>query len=124
MNIAVSRIFSSAAWIVVAVAASGTHAIGQTGGPLTLEVDLRDAPKKILHATETIPVQPGALTLVYPKWIPGEHMPSGPIDDQAGLFITANGKSLRWERDPLDMFSYHLNVPAGVSSLTVRMDFL
>ncbi|MGI4831430.1 MAG: M61 family peptidase, partial [Janthinobacterium lividum] len=124
MNIAVSRIFSSAAWIVVAVAASGTHAVGQTGGPLTLEVDLRDAPKKILHATETIPVQPGALTLVYPKWIPGEHMPSGPIDDQAGLFITANGQSIRWERDPLDMFSYHLNIPAGVSSLTVRMDFL
>ncbi|ADW70280.1 M61 family metallopeptidase [Granulicella tundricola] len=94
------------------------------GAPITLSVDLRDAPKKILHATETIPVQPGAMTLAYPKWIPGEHMPSGPIDDQAGFLITGNGQPIRWERDPIDMFAYHLTVPAGVTSLTVKMDFL
>jgi hypothetical protein len=46
--------------------------------PITLSVDLTDAPRKILHATETIPVQPGLLTLVYPEWIPGEHGPPAP----------------------------------------------
>ena len=106
-----------AIWVVGCGLAAGQQAI-------TLAVDLRDAPKKILHATETIPVQPGALTLVYPKWIPGEHMPSGPIDDQAGFHITGNGQPVRWERDPLDMFAYHLTVPSGVSSLVVKMDFL
>ncbi len=97
-------------------------AMGQT--PITLSVDLRDAPKKILHAEEVIPVTAGANTLVYPKWIPGEHMPSGPIDDMAGFFITGNGQPIRWERDPIDMFAFHFEVPQGVSSVDVKMDFL
>ncbi len=92
--------------------------------PITLSVDLRDAPKKILHAVETIPVQPGAMTLVYPKWIPGEHGPTGPIDNQAGFFITGNGQKIEWQRDPVEMYSYHITVPAGVTSLEVKMDFL
>ncbi len=95
---------------------------GQT--PITVSVDLRDAPKKVLHATETIPVAAGALTLVFPKWIPGEHGPTGPIDNQAGFFITGNGAPIRWERDPVEMYSYHITVPAGVTSLEVKMDYL
>jgi predicted metalloprotease with PDZ domain len=98
-------------------------AFGQAA-PITLQVDLRDAPKKILHATETIPVTAGANTLVYPKWIPGEHMPSGPIDDMAGFFLTANGQRIEWLRDPLDMFAFHFDVPAGVTSVELKMDFL
>lgn len=92
--------------------------------PITLNVDLRDAPKKIVHATETIPVAPGPLVLAFPEWIPGEHMPSGPIQNQAGLFITANGQPLAWQRDAVEMFSYHLTVPAGVTSLELKMDYL
>jgi len=92
--------------------------------PITLHVDLRDAPKKILHAVEEIPVTPGANTLVFPKWIPGEHMPSGPIDDMAGFFLTANGEPVKWQRDPIDMFAFHFNVPAGVTTLEAKMDFL
>ena len=56
-----------------------------------LSVDLTDAPRKMIHATETMPVTPGPLTLVYPKWIPGEHGPTGPIDDMAGFIIAARG---------------------------------
>lgn len=92
--------------------------------PITLHVDLTDAPRKILHATETLPVQPGPMTLVYPKWIPGEHMPSGPIDNQAGFTISANGQPVKWERDKVDMFTYHITVPPGVTKLDIKMDFL
>jgi predicted metalloprotease with PDZ domain len=92
---------------------------------ITLAVDLTDAPRKLLHATETLTVQPGPLTLVYPKWIPGEHMPSGPIDNQAGVFITtASGQPIKWQRDLVDMYAYHLTVPAGTTSLSIKMDFL
>ena len=104
----------------VAVAQGGPMAMG----PITINVDLRDAPKKIVHATETIPVQPGPLTLAFPEWIPGEHMPSGPIDNQAGFFITGNGQVIRWERDPVEVYLYHLTVPAGVSSIEVKTDYL
>ena len=109
-------------FVPVVVLLSCGVAFGQT--PITLSVDLRDAPKKILHAEEVIPVSAGANTLVYPKWIPGEHMPSGPIDDMAGFFITGNGQPIKWERDPLDMFAFHFDVPQGVSSIDVKMDFL
>ncbi len=91
---------------------------------ITLSADLRDAPRKIIHGHETIPVQPGPLTLVYPKWIPGEHMPSGPIDNQANFVITGNGQPIKWERDKIDMFAFHITVPAGVTTLDIKSDLL
>jgi predicted metalloprotease with PDZ domain len=92
--------------------------------PILISVDATDAPRKILHAALTIPVQPGPLTLIYPKWIPGEHGPTGPIDNLAGLVIRANGQDIAWRRDDVDMFAFHLIVPEGVSSLDVKLDFL
>lgn len=93
--------------------------------PITLSVDLTDAPRKILRASETIPVQPGPMTLVYPEWIPGEHGPTGPIINSTGIIITTpSGERVKWERDLVDMFSYHLTVPANVKQLNVKLDFL
>jgi predicted metalloprotease with PDZ domain len=92
---------------------------------IKLSVDLTDAPRKILHATETLPVQPGPLTLVYPEWIPGEHGPTGPVVNQTGFVITTpSGERVKWERDLVDMFSYHITVPPGVTELHIQMDFL
>jgi predicted metalloprotease with PDZ domain len=93
--------------------------------PITLAVDLTDAPRKLLHATETLPVQPGPMTLVYPEWIPGEHGPTGPIVNQAGFVITTpGGEPVKWERDLVDMYSFHITVPAGVTELHIKMDFI
>src|SRR5579875_832108 len=92
--------------------------------PIRITADLTEAPRKILHAHMTIPVSPGPLTLLYAKWIPGEHMPDGPIDNLAGLFITANGQQLPWTRDDVDMYAIRLTVPDGVTQLDVRDDFL
>lgn len=93
-------------------------------GTLTLAVDLSGAPKKIFRIAETIPVTPGPLTLYYPKWIPGEHAPSGPIQNVTGLVIKANGKQLAWRRDLREMYAVHLDVPAGVSQLDLSFQFL
>jgi predicted metalloprotease with PDZ domain len=98
-------------------------AAGQTA-PITLSVDLTDAPRKILHATEVMPVTAGPLTVVYPKWIPGEHGPTGPIENMAGFFIAANGQPVKWERDKVDMYAYHVVVPQGVTQLEMKIDFL
>ena len=92
--------------------------------PIKITANLTDAPRKIIHAQMAIPVTAGPLTLLYPKWIPGEHMPDGPIDNLAGLFITANGQEVRWVRDEVNMYAIHLTVPAGVSQLDVKDDFL
>jgi len=92
--------------------------------PIVLHVDLTDAPRHILRAHETIPVSAGALTLEYPQWIPGDHRPTGPIDNLSGVFIRANGKDIPWRRDEVDMYGIHLTVPEGVTSLDVSYDFL
>ena len=72
----------------------------------------------------TIPAKPGTLTLYYPKWIPGEHGPTGPIQDLAGLKFSSDGKPLAWRRDLLDGWTFHVEVPAGVSSIEASLDFI
>jgi predicted metalloprotease with PDZ domain len=92
--------------------------------PGTLFVDATDAPRNLLHAREAIPVSPGPLTLFYPKWIPGEHGPTGPVIDLAALRISAGGAALPWRRDLEEMFAVRLEVPAGVSRLDLAFDFI
>ena len=108
------------------VAQAGVAASTQPASatPITITVDATDAPRKMLHADLVIPVKPGDLTLVYAKWIPGEHEASGPIDDLAGIVIKANGQTLPWVRDSVDMLKFHVHVPQGVTELHVHDDFL
>jgi len=93
-------------------------------GTIALALDVRETPRKLLHARETLTVTPGALTLVYPKWIPGEHAPDGPVDDLVALTFTSGGKSIPWRRDPVDLFAFHVDVPPGVTTLDASFDFL
>jgi predicted metalloprotease with PDZ domain len=92
--------------------------------PVKLEVDATAAPRKLLHAHLTMPVAPGEVTLLYPKWIPGEHAPTGPITDLSGLRVSVEGKPLAWQRDATDMFAFHVGVPDGASTLEVALDFI
>ena len=90
--------------------------------PILLSVDASETTRKILHAHETIPVQPGPLTLLYPKWIPGEHAPNGPINNLVDLHFSAGGQTVPWVRDPLDAYTFHLTVPAGATTLDIALD--
>jgi len=91
---------------------------------VTIAVDATSAPRKIFHASLTIPAAPGDLTLYYPKWIPGEHAPDGPVIDLAGLKFSAAGKTLKWRRDLLDGFTLHVDVPPGATEIDAELDFL
>ncbi|WP_109126402.1 M61 family metallopeptidase [Dyella sp. C11] len=93
-------------------------------GTVTLHVDASDSTQGIFRAHETIPVKAGALTLLYPQWIPGDHSPTGPINMLAGLKIAANGKPLAWKRDKYNVFAFHVDVPQGVTSLEVDFQYL
>jgi predicted metalloprotease with PDZ domain len=92
-------------------------------GPVALTVSLPDPGQKLLYVHEVMPVAPGPLTLYYPKWIPGDHSPDGPIGEMMGLEFSAGGQRLAWRRDELDRFVFHLTVPAGVRQLDVRFEF-
>jgi len=95
-----------------------------TSPTVTIAVDATAAPRKVFHASLKIPASPGDLTLYYPKWIPGEHAPDGPVIDLAGLKFGAGGKILKWRRDLVDGFTIHVEVPAGISEISAELDFL
>ena len=109
---------------VVCVALFAVSAWCATAPTVTIFVDATTAPRKIFHASLKIPAAPGDLTLYYPKWIPGEHAPDGPVIDLAGLKFSAAGKPLKWRRDLLDGFTLHVEVPAGVTEVAAELDFL
>lgn len=90
--------------------------------PIRIVADLSDAPRKLYHAEVDLPVTSGPLTLTTPKWIPGHHMPSGPVNDITGVVFTANGQTLAWRRDDVDLYQYHLTIPKGVTTLHAHLD--
>src|SRR5579862_2175509 len=114
----------SAVAVCMAAIPSAVAASKPTAPTITIAVDASEAPRKIFHAQLSIPAAPGTLTLYYPKWIPGEHGPTGPIEDLAGLKFTGNGKTLKWRRDLQDGWTFHVEVPAGVSSVDASLDFI
>src|SRR5580692_10321817 len=91
---------------------------------ISLTVDATKTQQKILRSHEVIPVKPGPLTIYYPKWIPGEHGPNGPITSVTGLKFEGNGKVIPWQRDLLDVFTFHVDIPQGVSKLDASFDFI
>ncbi len=94
-------------------------------GPIRIEVDATDTDRRIFTVRQTLPVsQAGPLTLHYPAWLPGNHAPRGPIEQLAGLTISAGGKPVEWTRDPVDMYAFHLAVPQGATQLDIQFQFL
>jgi predicted metalloprotease with PDZ domain len=93
-------------------------------GVIRLAVDASDVTRHIFRVRETIPVESGALTLLYPKWGPGSHAPIGRIDSLAGLVIRADGQRVQWTRDTVDPYAFHLAVPPGVRNLDLEFQFL
>ncbi|MGH8115227.1 MAG: peptidase M61, partial [Rhodanobacteraceae bacterium] len=93
-------------------------------GTIELHVDASDTTQGIFRVHETIPVKQGKLILLYPKWIPGNHSPTGPIDKLAGLTVIANGKPLAWTRYKYDVYAFRVNVPEGIKKIEVDFQFL
>lgn len=92
--------------------------------PIQISVDATRATRRLIHAEMHFPVKPGPLSLMYPKWIPGEHGPTGPIVDLTGLKLLGNGKPITWRRDDVEMYEFHVDVPPGVSTLDVQVEYI
>lgn len=87
--------------------------------PMTLVLDARTASRGLMYSRMSIPVKPGAFTFVYPKWIPGEHGPTGPLANISEVRVSGGGRALEWRRDVVDMYAFHVDVPQGVSRIDV-----
>lgn len=91
---------------------------------IQLQVDASDLARRIQHVRLQMPVQPGPFRMWYPRWIPGNHAPTGPINQIAGLRLSAGGQGIAWTRDDTDMYAFDLVVPPGAQTLDVEFDYL
>ena len=102
-------------------------AVSQDQPRLEVQVDLTDAPRHLVHVAERLPVHAGENSFSYPEWIPGQHLPGGPIDNLAGLIFHAgkvDGDQIPWRRDLVDLYSFHVTPPAGVVAIYATFDIL
>src|SRR5688500_15949539 len=121
----------AAAWVVALastvsfLAVSLVPAVASAAdSSLRVHVDATDVPRHLLHVRLAIPAGPGPLTLLYPKWIPGEHSPGGPLIDVAGLHITSGGREVPWKRDARELYAFHLDVPKGSREIGIAFDVI
>jgi predicted metalloprotease with PDZ domain len=94
-------------------------------GVIKLAVDATDIDRRIFNVRQSIPVRGGErTTLLFPQWLPGNHAPRGQIEKLAGLIVKAGVQRLAWTRDVVDVFAFHVDVPAGINTLDVEFQFL
>src|SRR5881227_2823221 len=110
--------------LTFALAAMAATAATPETAPIVLSLDASQVAQRLLHVSSEIPVAPGPLTLLYPKWIPGEHGPTGPVVNLVDLHLSAGGREIAWERDPVEMYALHVVIPAGTATLQTQADFL
>jgi predicted metalloprotease with PDZ domain len=110
----------SRALLVIFVLAAAAAVAAQPR--IYLDADATDAARGVIHVNERVTVSTGRFALFYPKWIPGEHSPDGPINNLVNLHISGNGKPIVWNRDNVEMFAFWVNVPPGVSALDIKFD--
>src|ERR1700741_4680400 len=92
--------------------------------PISISVDATQVSRRILHAKLIFPVHPGPLTLYYPKWMPADHSPDGPVWNLVGLKFFSGTQEIPWQQDDVDMYAFNLNVPTGTTSIDAALDFL
>jgi len=89
----------------------------------TLNLDASDAPRQVWHATLHVPLTAGGdVALVFPKWKPGNHAPTGQVNNLGMLRATAGGAAVPWTRDPNDLYTFHFAVPSGATELDLAYD--
>jgi predicted metalloprotease with PDZ domain len=93
-------------------------------GTISLLVDVTNVGDRILNVHETIPIKGRDITLLYPEWLPGTHSPSNPVEELAGLVVTANGKRIPWVRDRVNMYAFHVEAPKDATALDINFQYL
>ena len=113
-----------AAFTLLGLGAGIADAAAPLAAIATVDVDAREAPRGILKAHLRLPVRGGPLMLVYPKWLPGRHGPAGPITNLAGPVFVSGGQTLKWRRDDVDMYAFHVAVPTGATAVEADFEVL
>lgn len=108
--------------LVASLLLAGSAVLAHAQTPIQITADLTEGYRHLYHAEIDLPVKPGPATFLTPRWIPGTHAPGGPLADLTGVVFTANGQTLKWRRDDVNLAEFHVEVPKGVSTVHVHLD--
>jgi len=103
---------------------AATPGLGGTTEEITLQVDAGEIDRGLVQAEIRMPVTPGPLRLVYPRWGADWYIWENNIFDLTDLHFRAGGTELVWRRDPLDLFAFEIDVPPGATHVEVSLDVL
>jgi len=92
------------------------------GGTMELAIDATDTVRGVYRVTQTIPVarSTSRLTLLFPRWLPGNHGPRGPLAELVDVQFFAGDRKLTWRRDPVEVNAFHVELPAGARAVTAK----
>ena len=94
-------------------------------GTMQVTVDASDNTRAIFKIHQHVPVaHSGDFVMLYPKWVPGGHSPRNDLKNITGFRASANGQPLKWVRDNLDVFAFHIMVPEGVSAIDLDYQYV
>lgn len=123
--LAASMALPAVAQVTPAVSSSSSRARVALQGVMRLSIDATDVNRAIFTGRLILPVaQAGPMLLLFPRWVPGHHAPSGPISRIAGIHVSSGGRDIAWTRDPVQMHVLHLTVPEGATSIEVDFQYL
>lgn len=107
---------------------------------MRLTVDATDLPRNLLRSRVFIPVPagvPGApgdapaatdprpVDLYYIIWTPGNHTPSGPVENIGSLvFRDDQGRALEWDRDPTAVERLTVRVPRDAKTIIAELTYI
>lgn len=115
-----ASVSSPAAPVATAIPAPADVGRGP-GGTIALDMDAPAIPcaKRGVPRARGRPLAagPSRLTLLYPQWLPGNHGPRGPLAELVDLRFSVAGKPVAWRRDPIEVYAFHLDLPAGAREL-------
>ena len=92
------------------------------GGTILLDIDATDLQRATYRVTETVPVAAGTTSLILqlPQWIPGHHSPGGTIDELVDVKFYVDGQPIKWWRDSVEVYAFHLDLPAGTRQVVAK----
>ncbi len=127
-----SRFTTGSVLIGAAVLGLGAPRVSAEAAPeplkILLDVDASDLPRNLVHAHLSIDLPPGrgeTTDLFYVTWTPGNHSPSGPIENVVNIRITdCRGRPLEWDRDPARLERFTIRPPADCAAVEVHLSYI
>jgi predicted metalloprotease with PDZ domain len=90
---------------------------------MRLQVDASDTTHRVMRMKAEA-AAPASVTSNGGRFTPGHHGPTALVHNLTGLAVKADGKPVPWVRDTMDVFAFHVDLPAGAQQVQWSYDYV